>query len=118
MSQRIRRRAREKKPVWKYPSSAASIAPIFWMSSVASSAMTSTTSSTVTIPTSRSSRSTTGTASRSYFRMTFATLSWSSAVWTRIGSSFMMSSIRVPGLARRSVRRETIPLRVRVASVT
>jgi hypothetical protein len=55
-----------------YGSSKASMPPIFWMSSVASSSATSSMSSLVTIPTNTPVESTTGNAARSYLRNTFS----------------------------------------------
>ncbi len=63
-SQRPRLRIISSRPTSRYGASRASVPPIFWMSSVASSWTTWTTSSTVTTPFMRPSASTTGTATR------------------------------------------------------
>ena len=75
-------------------------------------------SSTVTMPTRRFSWSTTGRATKSYLVNIWATLSWSSRVFTEMTLLSMMVSSTSSSSARMRVRMEIMPMSLRLLSVT
>ena len=75
-------------------------------------------SSTVTMPTSRFSWSTTGMAAQLYLANIWATVSWSTRVFTEMMFSSMISLTTASSSARRRVRRVIMPMSFRLLSVT